>query len=84
MESGLFILSLSLFFKEDSPTLSCWYILNFLEFWIGSFCGMDCGVEIVIAGSITGKSGCQYPEWVTDRPDMFGLANGEFLWDEDL
>ena len=29
-------------------------------------------------------SGCQFPEWVTDRPAMFGLANGGFLWDKDL
>ena len=30
-------------------------------------------------GSISGKYGCQYPEWVTDRPDIFGLANSEFM-----
>ena len=35
-------------------------------------------------GSIAGESGCQYPEWVTDRPVMVGLANGEFMGDEDL
>jgi len=33
---------------------------------------------------MAGKRGCQYPEQVTDRPDMFGLANGEFMGDEDL
>ena len=35
-------------------------------------------------GSIAGESGCQYPEWASDRPDMFGLANGKFIGDEDL
>ena len=45
---------------------------------------MNGGIGIVIAGSIACRSGCQYPEWVTDRLDMFGLANGEFMGDEDL
>ena len=35
--------------------------------------------EMVIRGSIAGKSGCQYQEWMTDRPAMFGLGNGGFL-----
>ena len=33
---------------------------------------------------MAGRSGCQYPKWVTDMPDMLGLANGGFMWDEDL
>ena len=67
------------FFKEDNFTLLCWYILNSLEFWMGGFCGMNCGFwDGDCWGDIAGKSGCQYPKWVTDRPAMFGLANGGF------
>ena len=36
-------------------------------------------LDLWLRGRMSGKSGCQYPEWVTDRPAMFGLANGGFL-----
>ena len=44
-------------------------------------------LEVVFVASLqliaASKGGCQYLEWVTDRSDMFGLANGRFMWDED-
>ena len=87
IESGLlfFFLLLSLFFKEDNSTLLCWNILNLFGVLDGKIYGMNLwSMRWWLRGSIAGKSGCQYPEWVTDRPAMFGLANGGFLWDEDL
>ena len=33
---------------------------------------------------MSGESECQYLEWVADRPDIFGLANDEFVRDKDL
>ena len=78
--------SLSLSFREDNSSLLCWNILNFFGvFEWGSFCGMNLWyMRWWLRGYITGKSGCQYSEWVTDRSAMFGLANGGFMWDKDL
>ena len=40
-------------------------------------------LDLWLRGRMSGKSGCQYPEWVTDRPDIFGLANDEYVRDKD-
>ena len=76
---------LSLFFLKKIAPLSLanisWILWSFE--W-EAFVEWTVVLRLWLRGSIAGKSGCQYPEWVTDRPDMFGLANGEFLWDEDL
>ena len=77
--ASLFLFSSSLFFKEDNPTLLCWNILNFFGVLDGKLNGMSLwSMRWWLRGSIAGKSGCQYPEWVTDMPAMSGLANGGF------
>ena len=62
----------SLSFAEISWILCSFEWEAFVEWTCGIWDG-DC------RGDIAGKSGCQYPEWVTDRPAMFGLANGGFF-----
>ena len=83
MESGLLFFFFC--FLEDNSTLLCWFTLNFFEVLNGKLLWdeLRC-LRWWLRGSIAGKSGFQYPEWVTDRLAMFGLANGGFLWDEGL
>ena len=42
-------------------------------------CGMNEVLDLWMRRCMSGKSGCQYPERVTDMPDIFGLANDEFV-----
>ena len=52
----------SLFFKEDSSTLFCWYNLNSWEFWLGSSRGMNGGIGTVIAGEYSWQKWMSVPE----------------------
>ena len=81
MESGLLFLFLflSLFFKKITPLSLSDMIWILWSFEWEAF--VEWTVVLRLWGSMAGKSGCQYPEWVTDRSDMFGLANGEFMWE---
>ena len=75
IESGL----LSFFLKKITPLSFAdisWILWSFE--W-DAFVEWTCGIwDGDCRGDIAGKSGCQYQEWMTDRPAMFGLANGGF------
>ena len=73
MESGLHFLFLSIsVFKKITPLSFAditWILWNLDWEYL---CGMNEVLDLWMRGCMSGKSGCQYSEWVTDKQDIFG------------
>ena len=63
----------SLFFKKITPLSLAditWILWSFDQEALVEWMEV---LGLWLWGSMAGRSGCQYPEWVTDRPDIFRL-----------
>jgi len=63
-------------------------ILTSLDFYGGkTFCGIiGYTVEILgvgLRGMMSDEGGCQYPEWIIDRPAILRLANNGYTKEKD-
>ena len=84
MESGLLFLFLFFFLEKINPLSLADITWILWSFDWEDLCGMNEMLDLWLRGRMSGKSGCPHPEWVTDRPDIFGLANDEYMRDKDL